>query len=121
MVACDEAEQMVTEMIIDESGLYKVKGKNDPDHNTICINLTVKDLNRLKTVKKTDWNLRASSEKWAQFGDELVERQSKADQLITDPSKPCEERYRKWYNELDTAARNSIGKTTFRAGGKEKF
>ena len=121
VVACDKAEQMVTEMIIDERELYKIKGKNDSDHNIICINLTVNDLNQLKTVKKVDWNLRASCEKWAQFGDELLDKQSKAEQIITDPSKPFEERYRKWYNELDTAARNSIGKTTFKAGGKEKF
>ena len=121
VVVNDEAEQMVTEMIIDENELYKVKGKNATDHNTICVNMNLKDLNNTKVVKKTDWNLRASSEKWAKFGDELVMRQPKAEHTICNGNIPFQERYRKWYSQLDSAARNSIGKTTFKAGGKEKF
>ena len=51
----------------------------------------------------------------------MVERQSKAECFITDKNVPFQERYKKWYSQLDNAARNSIGKTTFKARGKEKF
>ena len=121
VVVSEEVEQMVTEMTIDESELYKIRGKNDTDHNTICVTVNMKDLDMKKIVKKTDWNLRASSEKWSKFGDELVESQLKAEHVITDENIPFQVRYKKWYNLLDNAARNSIGKTTFKAGGKEKF
>ena len=65
--------------------------------------------------------MRASDEKWQQFGDELTKRQAKANEIITNKNIPFEKRYNKWYGELDSAARNTIGKTTFKAGGKEKF
>merc|ERR1711974_373995 len=82
---------------------------------------TIGDLNKTKTIKKTDWNLRASSEKWALFGDELEKRQSKAEEIITNKNLAFDDRYKMWFNQLDTAARKSIGKTTFKTGGKDKF
>ena len=121
VVASDEVVQIVSEMTIDENELYKVRGKNDTDHNTICIDLNINNLNKTKKKKKTDWNLRSSREKWALFCDELVHRQSLSEQIITNKNEPFEERYNKWYNQLETAARTTIGKTTFNTGGKEKF
>ena len=121
VVANQEAEKMVNKMVIDENGIYKVRGKNDTDHNTICVDIVIDGLNKTKVVRKTDWNLRASSEKWAQFGVQIEQRQTKAKQIITDKSMPFQERYNKWFNQLDTAARETIGKTTFKTGGKEKF
>ena len=35
--------------------------------------------------------------------------------------KPFEQRYANWFRELNNAAMISIGKTTFKEGGKEKF
>ena len=102
---------MVTKVVIDETELYKVRGKNDTDHNTICIDINIKDLNETKVIKKTDWNLRASEEKWAKFSEELEERQAKAEQILMNKEITFEDRYKMWYNQLDTAARKSIGKT----------
>lgn len=71
-------------------------------------------------MHKTDWNLRASSEKWALFGDELVARTEKTKFILMEIDKPFEMRYASWFRELNTAAMKTIGKTTFK-GGKEKF
>ena len=112
---------MVTKMLIDEDGLYKIKGKHETDHNTICLEMKLIDIDKMKVVRKTDWNLRASSEKWALFGEELVLRTEKAELILSKTDEPFEDRYSKWYSELNTAAMKSIGKTTFKEGGKEKF
>ena len=121
VIANQEMAALVTEMLIDEDGIYKIKGRNETDHNTICVELNINAMEREKVVKKTDWNLRASSEKWAQFGNELEKRKDAADQIISDTNLPFQERYCKWYGHLNSAAMTTIGKTTFKAGGKEKF
>ena len=121
VVVNQEAGKMVTKMMIDENGIYKVRGKNETDHNTICVDIVIDSLNKTKVVRKTDWNLRASGEKWAQFGVQLEQRQIAAERIITNKNFPFEERYNKWFNQIDTAARKTIGKTTFKTGGKEKF
>ena len=72
-------------------------------------------------MKRTGWNLRASSTKWTEFKEELEKRKTKATDIITDPSKPIDIRYKKWFTEIETAARKTIGKTTYKVGGKEKF
>ena len=112
---------LVTKILIDEDGIYKIKGKHETDHNTICIDMNIGKLDKQKVVKKTEWNLRASSEKWALFGDELVMRTDIARNSLNATDKPFEYRYKKWYQELNTAAMKTIGKTTFKEGGKEKF
>ena len=121
VVVNQETAALVTEMLIDEEGMYKIKGRNETDHNTICVELSMNALEKERVVKKTDWNLRASSEKWTQFGDELEKRKDAAHQVISDTNLPFQERYFKWYGYLNSAAMTTIGKTTFKAGGKEKF
>ena len=121
VLASHGAEPWITGMVIDEEGIHKIKGKNETDHSTICIDIKISGIEKLKTVKKTDWNLRASSEKWAAFGDLLEESAYTASCIITDLTIPFITRYKQWYKVLDNAARNSIGKTTFKMGGKEKF
>ena len=121
VVASPGMSSLVTKMVIDEDGIYKLKGKNETDHNTICLDLAISQTERRKVIKKTDWNLRASSKKWALFGDELTACTEKARIILNETDKPFETRYANWFLELNTAAMKTIGKTTFKAGGKEKF
>ena len=121
VVACPAMSSIVTRMLIDEDGLYKIKGKHETDHNTICLEMKINNIDKMKVVRKTDWNLRASSEKWALFGEELGLRTNAAEQILSKTDEPFENRYSKWYGELENAAMKSIGKTTFKEGGKEKF
>ena len=121
VVASPDMAVNVKRMLIDEDGIYKIKGRNETDHNTICIDLSISNMDRQKVVRKTDWNIRASSEKWALFGDELAARTDAAQKILMETEKPFEQRYANWFRELNNAAMISIGKTTFKEGGKEKF
>ena len=100
-----------------------MKGKNgiESDHNTIILDFTMNEAVKNGKNKKTDWNLRASSEKWAMFGDELEKRTPIAEAILLQTEKPFEDRYKRWFQELNGAAMGTIGKTTFKEGGKEKF
>ena len=121
IIANDTVEKWITEMSIDEEGLLKVKGKKESDHNTISIKINLPNREKIKPVKNTGWNLRASEEKWKLFETNLIERYNKATEMITNENNNMEERYNKWFHELDNAARESIGKTTFNISNKKKF
>ena len=121
VVANPVMSALVTKMLIDEEGIYKIKGKHETDHNTICLDINMNTIDKVKVIKKTDWNLRASNEKWASFGEELVQRTNTAENILLKTDEPFENRYAKCYKELNTAAMNTIGKTTFKEGGKDKF
>ena len=108
-------------MKIDEEGLVKIKGKKESDHNTIIIDLNIQNVDKITQQTKTNWNLRASTEKWNHFEYELERRSDKANEIITDESKPLNERYKAWFKELEAAARTTIGKTTNKEGKKEQF
>ena len=120
IVANEQISSQVVKMIIDEDGIHKVKGRHESDHNTISLELHMEKTNKEKVLKKTEWNLRASDEKWSEFREELKKRTQIASQiLLTDA--PFEDRYKLWQGQLTEAAMVSIGKTTFKEGGKEKF
>ena len=116
-----DVKEWIQKMIIDEDGLIKIKGKKESDHNTIVIDLAIPNVDKITKQTKTNWNLRASTEKWKQFENELERRREKANKIIADESKPFNERYKAWYKELEAAARTTIGKTTNKEGKKEKF
>ena len=108
-------------MEIDEQGLHKLKGRNETDHNTIIVNLNINSIDRTRTFKRTDWNLRASNEKWAEYERMLSIKRNKATEIITRQDSPLDTRYNKWFKEIEEAARRTIGKTTFKQGKKEKY
>ena len=110
----------LNEIKIDEDGMIRVKGKNETDHNTITMNIEIDNLDHVKKIKRTTWNLRASTEKWAEYENELQNRLNTATTLINE-DRPIDDRYRGWYNEIDNAARKTIGKTTYKENGKQIF
>ena len=121
IVVSEQMEKWVDNMTIDEDGLLKVKGKKETDHNTITSTLSISHIDHTRVVKRTNWNLRASSEKWANFADELEQIRGPATDIITRKNLSVNDRYRQWYKMVDSTARRTIGKTTTKTGGKEKF
>ena len=120
VVASEGAEPWVQNMVIDEDGLMKVKGKNQSDHNTIVIELKINGTYYPKTEKMTCWNIYAPEQKWDSFANELNRRYSKAKAIISDPNANMNNKYKKWFRELENAARTTIGKTTIKEGRNEK-
>ena len=120
IVASSTVEKWINKVIIDEDGLMKLKGKKESDHNTISIEIEMGNIENIRPVKNIGWNLKAPQEKWKQFEENLKNSYNKASKIIMDENLSIEERYNKWYHELDNAARNSIGKTTFNLRNKKK-
>ena len=84
VIATETVEKWITSLIIDEEGIMKVKGKIESDHNTICIELDMYQIDKTKPVKRTEWNIRASAEKWACYKSEIEKQTKKANQIIKD-------------------------------------
>ena len=120
VLASEGARSWVQHMQIDEEGLTRVKGKNNTDHNTISINLTLHGTHQPKTTKRTVWNIHAPDTQWTSFAKELERQYAKTKAIITNPTENIDTKYKKWFNELENAARRTIGKTTIKDGKREK-
>ena len=118
IVVSSQVEEWITKMVIDEEELLKLKGKNSSDHNTILVNISIPKLDKTKTNRITGWNIKASNEKWAMFRAEIQKQKDKAIEIFENTNKPFDTRYKQWYEILEKAARNTIGKTTFKTNGK---
>ena len=121
ILASDSVEKWIEKALIDEDGLFKIKGKKESDHNTICIHLTIPELDKSINSKQVGWNIRAPEEKWEAFKHELDIRQQNIIQIITKENEEIDKTYSKVCKEIDDAARITIGKTTFKThtGRKE--
>ena len=116
----DPVEKWIKHIEIDEQGLNKISGRHETDHNTIIIDMTITNLDYIKPTKRVGWNLNAPEEKWKRFEEELKKTYNGARDILENDSIEMEEKYNKWYKQIDKAARSTIGKTTYKEGYKEK-
>ena len=114
VLSTQSVEKWIKQIVIDEQGLYKISGKNPTDHNTIIIDMEIPKLDHIKPTKRVGWNINAPEEKWKKFEDELKKINTSAKNIIEDENMNFDEKYSKWYRQIDTAARLTIGKTTFK-------
>ena len=122
VVCTEEVQRMIQEVVIDEEGLHKLKGTNETDHNSIIVHLNINSMDGINGRKKVDWRLRAPEEKWQQYRDNLGKLRDNLKDHISEPvQQDFSLLYHEWLKEVEHAARNSIGKTTFKNNGKEKF
>ena len=105
--------QCICRMLIDEDGDYRLKSKKESDHNTIIVDVKL-DLKSKRQEKRTQWNLKAPAEAWALFREELGKSKSKVNQIMSDRTTSMTNRYKKWDQVIEKAARKSIGKTTIK-------
>ena len=61
-------EQLVTEIIVDETEALKIQGVNKSDHNTLCLTLQIKHTET--TTKVTRWKIN-NEDGWAEFNKEV--------------------------------------------------
>ena len=117
----ENVEKWILQMTIDEEGIAKIKGKKTPsDHNTIIIDLEIKNLDKTFSVKRTTWNIKAPEEKWTAFQKDIGKKLEETQKNLKD-KKPINEKYRKWMKGIEESAWKSIGKTTYREQKCEKF
>ena len=70
--------------------------------------------------RATKWNINAPAEVWALFQEELRKCKNEAVRIMNDSGKSMTDRYKKWDNLIQKAARKSIGKTTIKPGQAKK-
>ena len=121
VVTDNEIETWINSMNIDEDGLLKISGKNDTDHNTIVINLTISRFERTIPTPNVQWRLHAPQTNWVKFRQELHRQEPEIKALFQNPEIPVETMFSRWMKKMDAAARMSIGKTTMKAKKCEKF
>ena len=122
VVTDSEIEKWINSMKIDEDGLLKISGKNDTDHNTIVVDLTISKFEKKpKPAPNVQWKLHAPQTNWVKFRHELRRQEPEIKALFQDPAIPVETMYSRWMKKMDTTARISIGKTTIKVNKCEKF
>ena len=114
VLATRETKTWITEMIIDEDEMWKITGKNPSDHNTILLSLYIPCVDKGKTLKTITWNIKANDDKWNEFTNEIRRRTDNAANIITNNDEDMERKYKKFCNEIEVAARKTIGKTTYK-------
>ena len=114
VVANDPVCEWIKKMEIDETGLYKIRGKNESDHHTILLTVDIPHIDKKQSIKKCGWNLRADDTKWDQFKNEIRKCQPKTKEILNNSEFNMNEKYKKFYNQIETAARKTIGKSTFK-------
>ena len=114
-------EHWVQSMQIDEEGLLKISGKNCTDHNTIVLDMTIPNIEKMVTPPIIQWRLKAPQAKWEQFRYELQRGITEVKDIFKKDDISLETKYSKWVKKIESAARASIGKTTLKQNPKESF
>ena len=100
-----EDEEFVTENVVDEVGLLRLKGANESDHNTLTMTLDIPLKKQTQTIKR--WNLN-NTEGWRKFNKAMNQAEIKTDD------------YSDFEEKLIKTLEKTVGSTQIRIGGKRK-
>ena len=120
IVASYEASLWFQSIKIDELGEHRVRNKNDSDHNTIIADVWIKRMEVEEEKKNTDWNYKASPEKWQAFREEIQKVVPAATEIMANWHEGITERYTKWERLIYKAAIKTIGRTTYKPIGTKR-
>ena len=93
-------------MEIDESGVLKIKGKKQSDHNTIILKFNI-PMEQMKTKKKEIWRINKKTD-WIKYIKVLEDNLIKID---TASNSSIQDRYDKIMETIKTSAKAVIGTT----------
>ena len=114
VLTTENTEPSVRNILIDEDGLFKIKGKDETDHNSIIVKINIKQIDKQKPIKMTNWNIRAGPNKWEEYEKQIKNITNGATQILMDTSIDFKKRYKKWYSLFENTARKTLGKTTIK-------
>ena len=126
VLASEEAEKRINEVIIDEKGDFLLRGAAPSDHNSFLVKLNLDKVEEEKQAKNVRWRLNAPVEKWEDFQSKLTQIShhcSKTMRKEDGGSKTIDDDYAKWKSAIEKAAHDTIGKTTMKSTrkGSESF
>ena len=120
VVATQNVEQKLISMLIDEEGIFKIKGKKETDHNTIVSQFQVPTRQNQKIVKKSTWRLNAPEVSWKNFNADLINSSGKIQQLLNN-NDSIDNVFNKWLQKIEGLARKNLGRTTIKNRKNERF
>ena len=108
IITTESCKKYVTNIIVDEEGALRPKGKNESDHNTITAKIKVNQAKRPKFVKK--WNLR-NQEGWKKFN-QTIEKELEEAGWKNQPT--TQERYNTFEETMKETLRKTVGESKIR-------
>ena len=103
VIATESISQHFNEILIDDKGTHRIKGKKESDHNTIMMEINTTVNNERKTIKR--WKLN-NTKGWEEFNNEI--------------RKQCEQQQPKSQEELQNVIKNTlkhtVGQRTIKIG-----
>ena len=105
----EQIKKNVTEMIVDEEGQLRTKGKNESDHNTMITRMKINDPRR--PTYATRWKL-DNKEGWKEFNKMVNKDRTK--EIIEQAS------YNEAIKEIKKVPENTEGKRTMRTDKRQK-
>ena len=121
VVAEESIASILKSMVIDEKGTLKLSGQKHSDHNTIIIELEIKNTKTAKPPPKTKWRINAPECDWSKFRHELSKLEPETSNIFNSHNLTIDQKYQKWLKNIKSKAWMSIGKTTIKDKQKEKF
>ena len=121
IVVEESVEKSVIKMEIDETGILRMKGEKDSDHNTIVLTLKLEGQEKTKPERRTQWRLNAPQECWNKFRHELNKLEYDTKSLFENKDLSLDDKYSRWIKKIDNTARISIGKSTIKNRKEEVF
>ena len=110
-VVCTPAvEETISKIMIDEDGIFKVRGTADSDHNSIIISINPKEVPSNFNQRHVGWRIKAPEHKWEDFRRKLA--------LLSQSNASMTENHADMLKKIEGAALSSIGKTTFKGQKK---
>ena len=86
MICLEKLDKSLISINIDKEGLIKMKEKNQTDHNTIKVNLTVDKVKKVRNINKVNWRITAPKAKWDEYAKELYKLREKITSILqTEP------------------------------------
>ena len=101
-------------MMIDEEGTLKLAGEKQSDHNTIIVELNIKNTKMGKPPKKTKWRLNAPESDWSKFRRELSKSEPEITKILNTNNLSMDQKYNRWRKNIESKAWMSIGKSTIK-------
>ena len=114
-------ENAVESVLIDEEGLHRITGANASDHNTIILSMNMNEIQKVKTQKKTKWRLNTPEGNWELFQDKISNQIHSLNEIIKNRQDTMSQRFHIWKSRIERIAIDTIGKTTVKAKGNERF
>ena len=101
LLTCENAEELIEKMIIDEDGKYTMTSKKaSSDHNSILVSLHMNNIDHFKEEKKVVWKTKVPEETWDKYEQELNIFKRDGEKILSDNQRDMNERYNQWYRSI---------------------